>query len=160
MWPKHAPAICVLLLVTVVSSAFKYFPSEKKANCSMRPVQLRVKHKNCLPVKLYARACSGACASYTAASASDPTHLETKCDCCQYVGRKRKRFGIKCPSSKQKNHFKVVIFSITLPKRCSCRPCSSAPTNVISAERSLLQASPILSDSLKATLKQIFMYFK
>lgn len=160
MRSENVIPICLLLLLYFDAASPTHVFSQMKSNCSMRYFQLKVKHKNCLPVRVSARACSGTCASYTTVSAINPSHLETKCDCCQYVGRKRKRFGIKCPHSTKKNYYKLAVVSMTMPKRCMCRPCSTTPSTVMSAEQSILRTSPILSDSLKATLRQLFLFLK
>ena len=160
MWLEYIIPISLLVLIYVDPVSSDRYSSKMKSNCSMKYVRLMVRHKNCIPVRIHARACRGSCASYTTVSAYNPTNLETKCDCCQYVGRKRKRFGMKCPHPTSKNHFKLAVVSMTMPKKCMCRPCSSTPNKVLSAEQSILRTSPILSDSLKATLRQIFLFFK
>lgn len=160
MWPKNGISTCLFLLILTCVIVIARFPSIVHSNCSMRFVQVKVKHKNCLPVRVYARACSGTCASYTTVSPINPSQLETKCDCCQYVGRKKKRFGIKCPSTAKKNHYKLAVVSMIMPKRCMCRPCSITPKKVMSAEQTILRTSPLLSDSLKATLRQFFLFLK
>lgn len=133
-------------LVTVASA--EIVSTDIKSNCSLRNVQLRVKFENCFPVRLLARACQGSCMSYTTVSSMDPKKLETKCECCQYVGRKRKRFGVKCPHKQYKNVYKIRVASITLPKRCMCRPCSASPNRILSAEKAMFMRNPML-DLLK-----------
>lgn len=139
---------CFIFTSFVILSSAIQISSDIKTNCSMRYVQMRVKFQNCLPVRIFAPACNGACASHTTTSSIDPQKLETKCECCQYVGRKRKRFGIKCPHKQYKNLYKIRVSSITIPKRCMCRPCSAAPNRLLSAERTIFMQNPML-DLLK-----------
>ncbi|KAL4225995.1 hypothetical protein ACF0H5_013982 [Mactra antiquata] len=112
---------------------------------------MKIRVDNCLPVRLHARACSGTCESYTTTSSNTPHKLETKCECCQYVGRKRKLFRIRCPHDEDRNLFRLAVGSITVPKRCMCRPCSSTPNLFFSAEKSILLRHPML-DLLKANV--------
>lgn len=144
--------VCFSLLVLhaaiMVEARIQNLSMDLTSNCSMRHMQMKIKVENCLPVRLHARACGGTCASYTTTSSSNPHKLETRCECCQYIGRKRKVFGIKCP---YKNIYKLAVGSITLPKRCMCRPCSSTPNQFFSAEKSILLRNPML-DLLRTNL--------
>ncbi|XP_045167208.1 bursicon-like [Mercenaria mercenaria] len=135
---------CFFLMGIVILSSVQSLSTDIKSNCSMRYVQMRIKFQNCLPVRVLAQACHGSCVSYTATSSIDPKKLETKCECCQYVGRKRKRFGIKCPHKQYKNVYKIRVASIAVPKRCMCRPCSAAPNRLLSAERAIFMQNPML----------------
>jgi len=141
------------LVIFVVYTAFCYphlLPEENmlesKTNCSIKYIHMRIKVENCIPIRIVARACSGACASYTSVSMDNPQKLETKCDCCQYVGRRRKRFGMRCPDKTNKGTFHIKVVSITMPRRCTCRPCSALANRVISAEQVIFRKSPLLGD--------------
>jgi hypothetical protein len=137
--------LCLYLLGSFFMAANSHNTyTEPRKNCSMRYIQMRVKFANCLPVRLLTNACSGACASYTTTSALDPRKLETKCECCHYVSRKKKRFGIKCPHKTQKDLYKIRVLTISVPKRCLCRPCSDTPNNILSAEQEILLRNPML----------------
>ncbi|KAH3893831.1 bursicon-like [Dreissena polymorpha] len=125
---------------------------ESSTNCSLRYLQMRVKLENCLPVRLVTRACSGACVSYTRVSLEHPELLQTKCDCCQYVGRRKKRFGIKCPQKNARNRYTIKVMSVTMPRRCLCRPCSNVANGVESAEKVMFRTSPILGAMVTADI--------
>ena len=115
-------------------------------HCGMHRIQIRIRYKNCVPVKVRARACNGACESYTKVSTTYPWDLEQSCNCCQYAGRKLKRFGMKCPDRTNKRKFKLVVMSVMLPRGCRCRPCSTIPNAVKAPERTMFNTSPIIGD--------------
>lgn len=139
------PFFLVVIYITMAKAKLSHsIPMELSSNCSVRQVRMTIKVEDCLPVQIRAKACSGMCPSYTTTSSDKPNALETKCECCQYVGKKRKRFVIRCPHKVQKNTFKLAIASVTMPRKCMCRPCSDAPNRLLSAEQTILRRNPML----------------
>ena len=135
---------CMYLIYMTDTTRTSGIQSPFNLNCDMHFVQLRVRHKNCVPIKLRARACSGACSSYTKVSTSQPWQLEQTCNCCQYAGRKRKLFGIRCPHKRGKRGFRVIVMSVLLPRGCRCRPCSTEPNAIVAPEATMFNKSPIV----------------
>ena len=137
--------MCVYLFYISDSTKISDVVFDNK-HCKMHAVLLRIRHKNCMPIKLRARACNGACTSYTKVSTGYPWKLEQSCNCCQYAGRKRKRFGMKCPHGRDKRNYRVVVMSVTLPRGCRCRPCSTEPNAIVAPETTMFNTSPIIGD--------------
>lgn len=111
--------------------------------CQMRLVQVKVRKSNCIPVTFVAPACSGACASYTSTSATEPWTLETHCTCCQYGGGRVRRFAMRCLDPTDGRRVTIEIAKVKLPTSCMCRPCSDMPNRINSAENNILTSSPL-----------------
>ncbi|KAL4224553.1 hypothetical protein ACF0H5_015255 [Mactra antiquata] len=141
--PSLLLAVYSSLVIVTISQNFP-FDTNRSTNCSVRLARMTIKVEDCFPVNIRAKVCSGTCPSYTMTSSDKPQALETKCECCQYVGKKRKRFAIRCPHKVQEHLYKVAIASVTIPRRCMCRPCSDAPNRLLSAEKAILRRNPIL----------------
>ena len=150
------------LLVSLVQSK-KEIPRMVSSECALRHIQIWLRMKNCIPLRILTRACGGTCPSYTTMSVNDPTKLEANCDCCQYVGRKRKYFAVRCFTTMRKRK-SIKIASFVLPKGCRCRPCSAISDQIVSSESRIFQTSPILGDlinsnTFKRSYYNNFTYF-
>ena len=99
-------------------------------NCARRRLINTIKYDNCHPKRILTYGCMGSCLSYAQPSASQKNHLEHFCQCCQEEDKIEARVGLLCPNPGGRRRFKRIVFRVTIPRNCSCRPCSLTPFEI------------------------------
>ncbi|XP_076461730.1 bursicon-like [Babylonia areolata] len=116
----------LLLLFIFSSSRPSHVMVRGEETCSLQPIQMQIRYRNCAPRNILLYGCSGHCSSYTQPDINSPTQLERSCRCCRELGRRKVAVVLRCPRqsrSRGRQHRRVAL-RLRVPVRCACRPCS------------------------------------
>ncbi|KAL8622348.1 hypothetical protein ACOMHN_041676 [Nucella lapillus] len=78
-------------------------------SCSLQPIQMQIRYRNCAPRNILLNGCSGHCTSYTQPNVNQPTHLERSCRCCRELGHRKVAVVLRCPNFRSLQSRRVTL---------------------------------------------------
>lgn len=130
MIQKETRMLKAIFFTTIIVPAF--------ATCRKRPLAITIRYGECQPKRALVFGCRGICSSYARPSATRIEEIENSCHCCKELGTIQRRVYILCPNPGGRRPFRLEYFTVSLPIKCMCRPCSILPDEIIPSEDAFL----------------------